>query len=114
MNTTTKSKKTTQTIQPTHTTPEGPKLILVRSEKSSFDIELMDSVQARIMERIPELDPSVSHTVKQMCGKDFWKLLSKGDRNKAGACVSYLVSLHKLPLVYVGQTDSYSNKYLLK
>lgn len=98
----------------TQTTPESTKLVFVRSQTSSFDKELMDMVQAKILERIPELDPNVSYTVKKMCGKEFWKLLAKGDRNNAGACVSYLVSLNKLPLVADGQTKSYSNKYLLK
>lgn len=98
----------------TQATPENPKIILVSLDAPAIDKELMDMVQKQIEERIPELNRTVSYTAKQMCGKEFWRLLPKVNRIHAGEYVSYLVTLKKLPLVPDGKTLSNANKYRLK
>jgi hypothetical protein len=68
--------------------------------------------QAKLL--LPGLARGVRYTTKQICGKAFWKMLSKGDKIVAGLCMARLVATHRLPLIEAGSNASHAKVYELK
>ncbi len=74
---------------------------------------LYDAVRFQIEEVLPALIPGVSYTARQLAGETFWSELKRGERNRAGHCLSYMVANGILPLAHVMGPHEYSLLYRL-
>jgi len=55
-----------------------------------------------------------TYTAEKLCGKDFWSGLTRGERIRAGICISELVRYKLLNLVEVKGVHEYPKYYQLK
>lgn len=60
--------------------------------------ELTHSLENQIELRLLEIEPGAPYSLKKICGKDYWKSLSKLERRIAPACVNFLIGYEELPL----------------
>lgn len=51
-----------------------------------------------IMDGLYDIEPNLKYSLKDVCGKDYWKSLSKQERRIAHSCVDYLIKYENLPL----------------
>ena len=64
-----------------------------------------------LQERVPQLPPGASFTLKQICGPKFWDPLSDGDRRLAGQCATDMVERGLVPLVTAPSRHEYPKRY---
>jgi|PlaIllAssembly_1097288.scaffolds.fasta_scaffold2740007_1 hypothetical protein len=72
---------------------------------------LCDSVKHQVEDIIPAMIPGVGYTLKMLCGKEYWKQLSVGERLWAGLYIAYLVATNGLPLSFGQDTGSHHKTY---
>lgn len=75
---------------------------------------LYDSVQQQVQAAIPRLEHNRHYTLKQICGKDYWTQLSKGEPIAVGIAVSFMVLCEQLPLIRAGTNQENAKLYLLR
>lgn len=71
------------------------------------------SIKAQVEFRLPAQIPGVTYTTRSLCGMEFWRPLSRGEKNWAGVCLLYLVEQGELPLIHLGMNSSHSEIYCL-
>lgn len=96
-----------------HTSVERD-LHVMLSQFLSVPQELLDSVRQQVEHSLPVLKHGVSYTLKQICGKDYWKSLTKPQRIHAGQCMAYMVELGVLPFTFAGFTGGNHKQYQRK
>ena len=74
---------------------------------------MLKTVEQQTSILLPGLARGVRYTAKQICGKAFWKMLSKGDKIVAGLCMARLVATLRLPLIEAGTNSSNAKVYVL-
>ncbi len=109
---------------PSHDTPAKVPNAVPKStpKKASLPIhddyelsqEMLNSVEQQAKMSIPRMERGARYTAKQICGKAFWKMLSRGDKIVAGICMSRLVKTNRLPLIEAGSNASHAKVYELK
>lgn len=77
-------------------------------------IELTHALHCRIVQHLPKMLPDASYTFKELCGKFFWKALSKQQRHVAYNCVSFLIDNEDLPLDLIGFAGKKGYLFALK
>lgn len=89
---------------------------IMLDERHSVPKEFFDSVRAQIEFILPVLKPGRHYTVKRMCGKEYWILLSRTECRDAGRCIVFMVQQEQIPLEHApfNFTAPYPKKYLLK
>ena len=75
-----------------------PDLADVLSPKIDIDDPFYEDVVRVVEEIIPALSPDVDYTTRQLCGDEFWKPLSDGQKRRAGKYLAHAVSIGRLPL----------------
>lgn len=75
---------------------------------------MLKTVEQQATILLPGLARGVRYTTKQICGKAFWKMLSKGDKIVAGLCMARLVATYRLPLIEAGSNASHAKVYALR
>ena len=78
-----------------------------KAVRKDFYVDIKNHVESRF----PFLPLGMSRDLKQICGPEFWNLLSKSDRVTAGICVSNMVAANEISLVHVKQKHEYPKKY---
>ena len=91
-----------------------PEEIIVLQNGDCIPKALHDSLMSQIKIRLPVLTHGVDYTVENLCGKDFWSLLKRGERILAGKFVVYQVENGYLELITVKWEHEYPKKYKLK
>lgn len=74
-------------------------------------LELMRSLQAQIEMRLQEMEPGAPYSLMKICGKAYWKSLTKQERHFAFTCVDFLIEYEGLPLEALG-FDGKMNDYI--
>jgi hypothetical protein len=93
----------------TTNTDKNLKLLILVGD-TWIDKNLCDKVLVCVKSNLSKMIPGVSLKLKQICGNDFWQLLSKGEKIHAGLYVSELVKKGELPLEF-GEPRSHSNTF---
>ena len=75
---------------------------------------MLNSIEKQTEEAMPRLALGVPYTTKKICGRDFWTLLTTGEKILAGICMAHLVKTNRVPLVEAGANSSHSKLYELK
>lgn len=88
--------------------------VIVYGTGLSIHQDLADSVLQQVEEGLPYLLPDEKYTLKMICGDDYWSQLGNGEQRKVGQYISYLVDLHRLPLVPVKGKHEYPKLYKLR
>jgi hypothetical protein len=66
----------------------------------SVHTDILDLIRFVVQEKIPELSPSKSYTLKQICGEESWDMFDKQiDKIEAGYCMVHLVEMETLPMI---------------
>lgn len=73
----------------------------------------LERIRSAVMERIPTLKPHRIYSLRKICGDDFWELLEEGEQEKAGLCMSHLVTKHEVPMHFAGKDSHNANTYQL-
>ena len=87
-----------------HATPDvcavrvDPQVILFRMFPSGHEIrvDLLD----RVNSRIPVLDRNRDYSLEEICGRELWRALPKGERIRGGITIAFLVKTGQLPLKF--------------
>ncbi len=74
---------------------------------------LYESVQQQVQAAIPHLERDRHYTLRQICGQEYWALLSKGEPIAVGIAVSYMVACGTLPLIRAGTNQENARLYVL-
>lgn len=106
-----RNKLTTLLIQ---TKAQTPVEYIVLHGEYRIPIDFYNSIKVKIEYRLPSLGHGPKFTAKNLCGKDFWSLLTRGACRLAGMCVVHLVENGHLPLIPVKHAHEYPKKYQLK
>lgn len=61
-------------------------------------LDLTQSIHTQIEMRLHEMEPGSTYSLKNICGKTFWKNLTKQERRLAYNCVDFLIEYEDLPL----------------
>lgn len=61
-------------------------------------LNLTQSLHTQIEMRLHEMEPGSTYSLKNICGKAFWKTLTKQERRLAYNCVDFLIEYEDLPL----------------
>lgn len=77
-------------------------------------LDLTSSLHVQIELGIPEMEPGAPYSLKKICGKDYWKSLSKQERRLAYNCVDFLIEYEGLPLKLEGFNEKNVALYCLK
>jgi hypothetical protein len=77
-------------------------------------VQLTHKLQDQIEQCLPELMHGVDYTFKQLCGKAFWKGLSKLEHNLAYNCVDFLIEHEELAIENVGYAGKKGYVFQLK
>lgn len=89
----------------------GQYLVHLGGKKLSMD--LMNLVRKQVELRMTALEHGRPYTLRQICGKEFWSQLKKGEPIKAGECMVYMIEQKTLPLTDVGITSANWKRYTL-
>ena len=81
---------------------------------TSVHPEFLSCIHIAAKDRIPVLTPNVAFSAKQICGKDFWSMLTPGEQKMAGSCMVHLVEKQELPMSSVESSHEYPKHYQLK
>lgn len=65
-----------------------------------FDKKLCDRVKTHVLSQSSSLPLYVEKRLRQICGKEFWNSLTKGEKIHAGLFISSLVEKNELPLQF--------------
>jgi hypothetical protein len=71
------------------------------------DDEFCAQIYAQVAARIPVLYRGAEYRSEQLCGNDYWELLTSGQQKQAGKCIRMLVELGLLPLEIVPKRHEY-------
>ena len=84
------------------------------SENNLFDGSFFDKIHERIMTRAQKLDKGVPYKLRNICGKDYWDYLDRGEPNQAGLYMSYMTDKGLLPFTPVGKSSDNHRLYILQ
>lgn len=76
--------------------------------------EFLNCIRYAVEARIPSLTHNMKTTLKNICGNEFWNLLSRGEKSMAGWCMVHLVASGDLPLLFAEANHEYPKYYMLK
>jgi hypothetical protein len=68
-----------------------------------IDTAFLDLIHEVVQDRIKTIPYDVPYTLKQICGKDFWKQLEDSEVERAGFCMSHLVTTNAVDMEEVGK-----------
>lgn len=68
---------------------------------NSVPVEFMEKMEQHILCKAKTAAPEVAYTLKQLCGKEFWKKLTREESRLAGRCMVHLVKQNKVPFDHV-------------
>ena len=80
----------------------------------SVDPKFLDCIYCAVDESLPTLPYNTKFTLKNICGKEFWKMLERGEKIRAGWCMVHLVEMNELPLMFAESRHEYPKYYQLK
>ncbi len=86
---------------------------LVHLGGKKLSMDLMNLVRKQVELRMTALEHGRPYTLRQICGEEFWSQLKKGEPNKAGECMAYMIEQKTLPLTDVGITSANWKRYTL-
>ena len=92
---------------PTNPTPEQ---VLLR-DGSLVSANFYYELHWYVTEQIMNMPIDHSMTLRQICGEEYWRMLSDGERRLAGICVSTMVENGDLPLIGMGKNSSHHQLY---
>lgn len=93
--------------------PVGNLQVMVLPRGNAVPKPFFDNIMLLVREILPALERDISYTAEMLCGEDFWKSLSAGERRRAGMCLSNMVQDRLLPLVLVHGLHEYPLLYQL-
>jgi hypothetical protein len=97
---------------PTNPAPTDPAdVTLLNGRRAPIDFYTI--VRDQVAERLPALAPGVDYTTEQICGTDFWPLLTHGECRLAGQVLKDLVLRGLAPLVLVEWAHEFPLKFRL-
>lgn len=71
------------------------------------------AVRYQAVEVIPVLVRGMKYTSRMLCGDEFWKLLTDGDKRMAGRCIANMVVSGLLPFNFAETKHEYPKRYQL-
>jgi hypothetical protein len=102
----------TKSNLPTNLTPEEYRQLIAKSANRVFPAGLIKALTDRVTQRLSALSYAKVYTLREICGKDFWKALTgKYPPKDAGQCMAFLVETKRVPCVFVGKNGSNSLCY---
>jgi hypothetical protein len=73
--------------------------------------EFFQALLHQVEEIYPAMIPGKKYKLKVMCGEDFWKLYTDGQRRIAGRCMVYMVENGMLSLHFAEGRHEYPKLY---
>ena len=67
----------------------------------------------QVEEITPAMEAGVKYNLKVLCGAEFWKPLSDGQKRMAGQCMVHMVEVGLLPLHFAEGRHEYPKLYWL-
>ena len=107
---------TTSEISPT-AVPDQPGNVPDRiqfPDGYSATSEFFNEIRLHVQRRLPELQRERHYTAEQLAGKEFWRLLNRGEQPLAGRCIAFMAARDLLPLTFVKHKHEYPLWYRLK
>ena len=97
-----------------HAFVEGGERIVVLPNGHELPGKLATMFRQHVSRRIPDLPRERKYKLRQICGEDFWSLLTHTEARKGGMYIAYLVATGQLPLEFVTCPHAVPKRYCLK
>lgn len=95
-------------------TTENIEAVVLLHDGTSVSGALYGQVRVQVEGILDALEHGERYTLEMLCGPEFWRGLSDGDRRTAGICMSDMVRNGILPLAVAKSKHEYPKWYRLK